>query len=358
MVVRTTRWFAFRFTFPWLLGLGAVVALLVLSLPRPARADGAPFPYGRGADIAMPAQKAIIVYDEERGHEDLILSVQLLSQGPEAAWVVPVPSPPEVDTASAEWFVQLSDLTHPQVVTEVVRVFIEAPIAGVQEGVEVLSREQVGVYDVSVLSSDEPGALVEWLNENGYTFPQEGEPILDAYIEEGWYFMATRVLPGETAHIEGDVQPIWLSFDAGRPVYPMRLMGLVDGYVEMLIYVLADHRMEIKPSDFETEFAGELTLEPVASEEGGLVDLMTGRAYYVTKLRGGVIGGEAVDDLVPQRAPSDEPYRRVVHRRVYRPVACRLCCCSGLIPPGLAIGLGLVGRRLRNARGGGTGGGG
>jgi hypothetical protein len=341
-MTQTIRWFL------WLLGLGATVALLTLSAPRLARADGVPLPYGRGADIGMPGQKAIIVYDEEAEREDLILSIQLLSESSEAAWVVPVPSPPEVNTASAEWFVQLSGLTHPEIVTEAVRVQVEAPVVGMPGGVELLSREHVGVYDVSVLSSDEPGALLEWLNENGYTFPKEGEPILESYVEEGWYFMATRVLPGETAHLEGDVQPLWLSFDTAQPVYPMRLTALVDDYIEVLIYVLADHRMEIEAfwNHFDTEFAGELTLEPVASEESGLVDLLTGRPYYVTKLRNwGFDAQELPDDLYLRRASSDEPYRRVVHRKVYRPVARYPSCCSGLVPLGLVVGLGLVGRR-------------
>jgi hypothetical protein len=80
-MIRTSR----RFTVLRLLGLGAAVVWLILSLP---------LPYGRGADIAMPGQKAIVVYDEQTGREDLILSVQLLSASPKGAWVVPVPSPP------------------------------------------------------------------------------------------------------------------------------------------------------------------------------------------------------------------------------------------------------------------------
>ena len=77
----------------------------------------------------MPSQQAIVVWDEDRGYEDLILEV-------------------------------------------------------------------VGVYDVSILSADEPGALLEWLHDLGYSFPEEGGPILDAYVEEGgWYFVAARVLP-------------------------------------------------------------------------------------------------------------------------------------------------------------------
>ena len=63
--------------------------------------------------VAMPSQQAIVVWDEDRGHEDLILEV-------------------------------------------------------------------VGVYDVSILSADEPGALLEWLHDHGYAFPEEGGPILDA----------------------------------------------------------------------------------------------------------------------------------------------------------------------------------
>ncbi len=347
-MTRTSRWCL------WLLGLGATVTLLVAFTSHPARADGIPVPpYGHWGDIEMPGQKAIIVYDAEVGHEDLVLSVQLLAESPEAAWVVPVPSPPEVSTASAEWFVQLSDLTQPEIVTRTVPfpMIGAATKGGAQGGVEVLSRERVGVYDVSVLSSDEPGALLEWLNENGYAFPEEGEPILDAYVEEGWYFLATRVLPGETANLEGDVQPLWLSFDTERPVYPMRLTALVDEYMDVLIYVLTDHRMEIKGSEFEPEFAGELTLESVASEESDLVDLLTGRPYYVTKLHSWYFAAwETTDDLYFQRAASDEPYRRVIYRTVVDPVAACCPCCPSFAPLGLVVGLGLVGWQRRLAR--------
>ena len=330
--------------------LGVTVILLVALFPYLARADGVPVPpYGYEGDIEMPGQKAIIVYDAERKHEDLILSIQLLGESPEAAWVVPVPSPPQVNTASAEWFVQLSDLTQPKIETR----YLPFPMLGgmaastEQGGVEVLSREQVGVYDVSVLSADEPGALLEWLNENGYAFPEEGQPILDAYVKEGWYFMATRVLPGKAAQLEGDVQPLWLSFDAEQAVYPMRLTSLIDRYMDVLIYVLADHRMEIAASDFEPEFAGELTLKAVAGEGAELNKLLTGRSYYVTKLRSWDFRPwDMTDDLYLQQAPSDEPYRRVVYRAEVNPVrACCPCFCPSLAPVGLVIGLGLVGWR-------------
>ena len=132
---------------------------------------------------------------------------------------------------------------------------------------EVISREEVGVYDVSILSADEPGALVDWLNENGYAYPEEGEPLLDTYMEEGgWYFVAARVLPGKSDRLDGDVHPLWFSFYTARPIYPMRLTSLMRGHIHVLIYVLADHRMGIPRLPFETEFAGELALKPVDAE--------------------------------------------------------------------------------------------
>jgi len=331
--------------------LGTIVIISLVFAPPYAWADGVPLPpHGRWGDVQMPGQKAIIVYDAIRKHEDLILSIKLLGTSPEAAWVVPVPSLPQVKSASPEWFVQLSDLTQPKVETTYTffPCLIGAPVPSTERGgVEVLSRERVGMYDVTVLSAEEPGALLKWLNKNGYTFPEEGLPILDAYLKEGWYFVATRVLPGEAAKLEGDVQPLWLSFDAEQAIYPMCLTSLVKQYMDVLIYVLADHRMEITDADIKPEFAGELTIKSVATEGKELNVLLTERPYYVTKLRGwNYRPWEVSKDLYLQQAANDEPYRMVIYKVVFDPVrACYSCFCPGLIPAGLIIGLAVVMRR-------------
>jgi hypothetical protein len=96
--------------------LAALLMLLLAGIPQPAYADGIPVAIEGVSefDIEMPAQKAILVYDEQSQREDLILSVELRG-GPEAAWVVPVPSLPEVETDSPEWFEQPSDMTKPKI---------------------------------------------------------------------------------------------------------------------------------------------------------------------------------------------------------------------------------------------------
>jgi hypothetical protein len=326
-----------------LIGLAAILVLLAASTPWPVCADGIVLTTPM-TDVEMPDQKAIVVYDAESRHEDLILSIGLLG-GPRAeqnlrqtasrtpiseedvasaAWVVPVPSRPEVRVASPRWFTYLSELTKPEIKTEVIDVqemVVGKEIEKGVEAVELLSREQVGAYDVSVLSANEPGALLEWLNDHGYVFPEEGGPILDTYVNEGgWYFVAARVLPGEHAYLEGDVQPLWFSFDAERPVYPMRLTSLVEQHeIDVLIYVLAEHRMQIREARFRTEFAGELRLSSWPDEDPDLKHLLTHRPYYVTKLRAVAFDpARDAEDLHLVRAASDEPYRQVIYQTRYR----------------------------------------
>jgi hypothetical protein len=310
-----------------LFSLAALLMLLLAAIPRPAGADGIPVePAGwdPNSDIEMPAQKAILVYDEQSQREDLILSVELKG-GPEAAWVVPVPSLPEVKTASAKWFEQLSDMTKPIVEHRTKTIYRKAGgeiTVGeeVEVEVEVISRGEVGVYDVSILSADEPGALVGWLNENGYAYPEEGEPLLDTYMEEGgWYFVAARVLPGKSDRLDGDVHPLWFSFNTARPIYPMRLTSLMRGHIHVLIYVLADHRMGIPRLPFETEFAGELALKPVDAENDQAVELLTQGPYYVTKLRDErLFPSYLTEDIYFEQSASDEPYRKVVYETRYQ----------------------------------------
>jgi len=340
---RVSRWI------PSLLLIGATLAVGLVFASHVALADGGIFPpYGHWGDVEMPGQKAILLYDEETGREDLILSVQLLGDVSEAAWVVPLPSAPEVQPASPEWFVQLSELTKPEIVIKEVKgVGAGGDFGNTQQGVEVISREQVGVYDISILESTDPNALLDWLDDNGYAFPPEGQSILDAYVQQGWAFAAMRVHPDEAANLDVEIHPIWFSFKSDQFVYPMRLTSLVDDRMPILLYILADHRMGAATSQFELDFAGELQLEPVEDEGDDLTHLLTDQPYYVSKLRRwDLIADHIEDDLYLHRAVTNEPYRRVVTRLVYEPepMAPDLPCFPGLLPLGLMVGLGLVAR--------------
>ena len=151
------------------------------------------------------------------------------------------------------------------------------------------------------------------------------------------------MLPDEAERLDGDVHPLWLSFDVDEPVYPMRLTALTGGTIDVLLYVLADHRMMLE--GFETEFAGELALKPEEKEEeDALVSLLTDQSYFVTRLRDVNYNTEEIeDDLYIQRTPNDDPYHKIVREEGGGDLRSALALS-------LLIGVAVVGWRMRQWR--------
>jgi len=109
-------------------------------------------------------------------------------------WVVPVPDYPAVYESNAKLFEELYYLTTPYPRYRIPPDWLgEDKGAAGPPGVELLERKRVGIYDVSILSATDPSALIQWLNENGYKFPEEAESIVDFYIAKEWYFVAMRI---------------------------------------------------------------------------------------------------------------------------------------------------------------------
>lgn len=244
-----------------------VAVLLALGGPVVAAACGLPL----GGQIV--AEQALISY--ANGREEIITSVRLRSDTPGAAVIFPVPSEPVVSVVEqADLFGYLAQATRPPPNAE--------PVGGAEGGVSVLGREQIGGYDVARLEAGELGALERWLAEHGYTMPAGAGPILQAYIEEGWKFVAVRLAPGQPA--DGTLKPLRLAFDSPTLVYPMRLDALGDAPFDLLLYVAADQEMAI--GGLKREYAGPVAqLDPPPPP--GVAELL--RAPYLTRLRGRAI---------------------------------------------------------------------
>jgi hypothetical protein len=296
------RWWIVAAAVTWMLVFGVSVA----------RADGYVISEPVPSSSIMADQRAIIVYRD--GHEDLVISIGLDLRSeqelPDMAWIIPVPSPPEVQVTSAALFDELDRLSAPEVVYRTERrggfrwgLGAEAPPPEVQ----VLERKQVGVYDVAVIAGREGGALLDWLHAEGFTLPDALQPALDAYIAEDWIFTAMRIAPDADRNEIFSAQPVWLSFDAERMVYPMRLTGVRDSPLALRLYVLADHRYEL--AGFTTEFAGDVQVD---APDPAMASLLN-RSFYFTRLFDqAVTPAEMAVDFYPHQAPSDEPYQEQV----------------------------------------------
>ena len=55
----------------------------------------------------------------------------------------------------------------------------------------------VGPYETVTLSAENPNALAEWLEDNGYALPDNVKPIVDAYVAEDFDFIALRLQPNQ-----------------------------------------------------------------------------------------------------------------------------------------------------------------
>jgi hypothetical protein len=306
-----------------------VVILFLLATVTPVLADGGFFPDSMYRDLYESTQKAVILYGNSTGNvtgnytgnytEHLILSVSFEGDAEDFAWVIPVPNIPEIAVANPELFWELSDFTAAEAPGGGGGFYCfgggAAPTPG--DGVDVIEEQVVGPYATAILSATNATALADWLNSNGYIFPEEGEEIVGEYIEKEWYFVATKINAVEEstgdALAEGAIEPIVLSFASNQTVYPLRISSLsasTEELPEVLLYVLADHLMvpeqyplyigygNWEDNAFTLEYGSNVSVEDL-SEYEILPEListyLSGDEFYLTKLRGTISADQMVD---------------------------------------------------------------
>lgn len=219
-----------------------------------ARADGALFPrkdawqeQRERALITEPAQKAALIYSH--GREQLIISPSFSGPPGDFAWVVPVPSRPQVKILHGALFHELARIVEPP---PPVRVYTpdggaRAPGPPHRRPVVLLERKTVGAYDVSILSATDGGALQQWLDRNGYALPTRARRPLAQYVHERWTFVACRVKQPANARglQQGVLAPLSLTFASPNLVYPMRLSAINPTRFDLLLYMLLPRGAEI-----------------------------------------------------------------------------------------------------------------
>jgi len=296
-----------------------IVVLLLLSftfiLPDSTSADGAFFS-GYYQDIIEPAQKAMIVYDDNI--EELIIQVKFEGKVTDFAWVVPVPNYPGVEEADKVLFSELSNLTRP--LTDYRDIYRygcgcvtegEKPLP--KGGVDIWEEKRVGNYSVTILSADDSQALIKWLGDNGYVFPDTAQSIVEYYVKNNWFFVAMKIDAStlevdETGRIYGAIEPVRLSFTSDTIIYPMKLSSLsaAETQNEILLYIFADYRVHL---------AGGVHLEYAQWVEGkklggGYPTLakIVDRKMFLSKLRIFLSAREMNDDLLLYSASNNKEY--------------------------------------------------
>jgi len=116
--------------------------------------------------------------------------------------------------------------------------------------VTVLQQQVVGPYDTVQLASTDPMALTTWLTANGYAIPTSVTPIIDAYVSEGFDFLAMRLAPGQGVQA---MRPVSVTTPGAGLTLPLRMVAAGTGAtptVGITLWVVASGRYE--PMNFKT----------------------------------------------------------------------------------------------------------
>jgi hypothetical protein len=117
---------------------------------------------------------------------------------------------------------------------------------GGPSGVTVLSMSVVGPYEQVQLQSTSPTALEAWLSAHGYVIPANVQPIVAAYVREGFDFLAVRLQPGQGVQA---MRPISVTTPGAGVTLPLRMVAAGTGAtVGITLWVIATGRYE--PANF------------------------------------------------------------------------------------------------------------
>jgi hypothetical protein len=110
--------------------------------------------------------------------------------------------------------------------------------------VTVVHQESIGPYETVTIHSNIPGSLFVWLDMHGYAVDESVKPVIDDYENEGFDFIALRLIPG--ANVQ-QMQPVRVISPGAAPVLPLRMVAAGTGAnVALSLFVIGEGRWEMQ----------------------------------------------------------------------------------------------------------------
>jgi hypothetical protein len=183
----------------------------------------------------------------------------------EFSWVLPIKGDAKLEASTDAWFESLDTVTNSRVSAPKLNCFNRVdtgdgcscgsvasdssaiPASGGRgvlpgDGVVVSHEGSVGPYQfVQVAGGGE--ALAQWLPRNGYAVPADIQPVLTAYAQEGFGFIALKLQPGQQTK---QMTPVRVITEGGGNSLPLRMVAAGTGdFVAITLYVIAEGRYEV-----------------------------------------------------------------------------------------------------------------
>ncbi len=206
----------------WLIGIVALIGAVLL--PGLVTACGGFF--CTTTPIDQNAERIIFAVNSQAQTITAVVGISYTGAAEDFSWVVPVPSPPEVDAAETQSLnlldagTQLQINDPPNYCSGLLTFYAELGGGG---GDDYLELGSVGPYDYVIIRNQNPGEMVGWLRQNGYRVTDEMIPIIVQYVDEGMFFLAMKL--SQDAEV-GDIQPVVMTYKSNHPMIPIRLTAV------------------------------------------------------------------------------------------------------------------------------------
>jgi hypothetical protein len=184
----------------------------------------------------------------------------------EFAWVLPVRGGAVLEISHDAWFETLDAATSAQIVSPPVNCIsaqgpgcsgggcfggtsasakafgIDHSGAAAPPSVTVTHEGTVGPYETVTLHANVKDALPNWLTSHGYNIDPKVSPIIDQYTNEGFDFIALRLLPGVGVN---QMKPVRVVTPGMSNALPLRMVAAGTGAnVAITLFVIGEGRWE------------------------------------------------------------------------------------------------------------------
>ena len=234
-----------------------------------------PVPEAMGS-YAVNQQAEQIIFEKDGDHIVAHVLIRYAGDPAEFAWLVPVPSVPELELSSTFVFPILDRLTQPQVVQEFESVcpdpeyrceYHDYPSCfgnngannGVNngfdgtgqnnggnnganngDGVVVYDRKKVGAYETVTFGAGDADAAVNWLRNNDFIVNDTMTPYMQPYLDAGMLFVASKLQAG--AGLD-ELRPLRMRYEGTQPMIPLRLTAVAaEPHLTVTAYIFGEGR--------------------------------------------------------------------------------------------------------------------
>ena len=221
-----------------LTALGGTLAAVALA-PTPAKACGGTFCDAGPQPMPVDQSGENILFVRDGAMMEAHIQIQYEGDPEQFGWIIPLTAEPtEIAPGSEPLFQNMLAASVPTYGIQSQTDVCQAPsddngfgtaAAGddggdgggdPEGGVDVLSIEKVGAFEVTVLAAEQADDVAVWLTDNGYENDDAALPILQQYLDEGHVFAAVKLSVG--AGID-EIHPIMIRFESDEPCVPLRL---------------------------------------------------------------------------------------------------------------------------------------